>query len=262
MPMYYSGQPVFHHDSGDWRRQQPTLPPIRDILGQKEYQPDDEYLSHNRQGATDVAFLPVPCSADAPLRRRPCFLTHEIGTVEARHNLESRSDDLISSDGHTMPREGSLGKKSTSAHRSDDSPLVSVTQSLARRWQTGTIERPRKRGTEAEALQDVGTAPKRRRLERKANPDERWRQQDGSKTAAIAHMEKERERRLHIGDLIKQIASLIQFSGPKVEILKRTVDCIQDAKSRSAHLETELEDLKRRYQSRAKTRRNCREQSV
>ncbi|KAL9001203.1 MAG: hypothetical protein Q9169_000387 [Polycauliona sp. 2 TL-2023] len=241
--LMHPAQPVFPHHSDDCHCQQRTLPSIRDLLEQGEFQPDDERLSHDRQSTANLTF------PDALLRRRPCLPIQEFGTFKAQDIAESRSDVLISSKDGKTPKKKSLGKKPSNAHGSDGGPLVDVTESLVSCWQTETIKRPHKRDIEDEALQDFSAAPKRRKLERKANINERCRKQEGSKTAAIAHMEKERERRLHIGDLIKQIASLIQFQGPKVEILKRTVDCIQDAKSRSASLEKELRDLKRRYQS-------------
>ncbi|CAL8582599.1 hypothetical protein XPA_008253 [Xanthoria parietina] len=253
-------QPICPCGSEDRHNQQRTLPSFRDLLARGDFVPEHKSLSQDRQSSANVTFRFSPLdetSADPLWRRRPCLLAYNRDKIQAHDeilNPESRGDALNSGDHQTQPRNESLGKTSSNAHGSNNGPLGSDTESLFKRWQaenigSPTADLPRKRRREAEALDNFGTAPKRRISERNQDSKEGGRKQENSKKAAIAHMEKERERRLQIGDLIKQIASYVKFSGPKVEILKRAVECIHEARSKEEILEAELEDLKSRYQA-------------
>ncbi|CAO1600857.1 MAG: hypothetical protein LQ349_003702 [Xanthoria aureola] len=256
----HQAQPICPCGSEDRPNQQRTLPSFRDLLARGDFLPEHKSLSQDRQSSANVTYGFSPwdeTSTDPLLSRRPCLLAQGRDRIQVHDELlnpESKGDALNSGDHQTQPRNESLGKTSSNAHGSNNGPLGSDTESLFRRWQAESIGSPtttlpRKRRREAEALDNFGTAPKRRMSERDRDSKKRFRKQENSKTAAIAHMEKERERRLQIGDLIKQIASYIKYSGPKVEILKRTVECIHEARSKEEILEAELEDLKSRYQA-------------
>ncbi|KAL8853235.1 MAG: hypothetical protein Q9221_001969 [Calogaya cf. arnoldii] len=231
--MHREAQFLFLHGSGDGHREQRTLPCFRDLVAQGHFLPEQEGLTYDQEGTVDVAFPPLPWVVSNP---------------------ELSSIGPGSSDDHTSPRKESLGSTSTNAHGADDGSIARDTESRVRRWQaesmdSPTTDRPRKRRREAEASIDVGTAPEWKTAEGNTDAKESCRKHENSRTAAFLHKEKERERRLQIGELIKQIASLIRFSGPKVEILKRTVDCIHDAESKREDLEAELENLRSRCQA-------------
>ncbi|KAI4278110.1 MAG: hypothetical protein LQ337_001254 [Flavoplaca oasis] len=237
-------QPIFSHDSDDWHRQQRTLPSLRDWENQGNFMPDPECLS-----LTNTAKFLVG--------RRPCLLAHDttFGVQDELLSPKSRGDLLDSNDDGTPSRKVSLSRSFGNAHVSDDGAFASGNPSLIRRRQTENIDTamtsdPCQRFREdVKAMPHIVPVSTQRKFGRTPNSKDKCQKHGNSKSAAIAHMEKERERRLHIGDLIKQIASLIEFSGPKVEVLKKTVDCIHVARAKQQDLEAELEDLRERYQT-------------
>ncbi|KAL8889235.1 MAG: hypothetical protein Q9215_003484 [Flavoplaca cf. flavocitrina] len=237
-------KPIFSHDSDDLRRQQRTLPSLRDWEKEGNFMPDPECLSFTN-------------TAKFPLGRRPCLLAHDsaFGVRDELLSPDSRGDILDSNDDGTPSRKVSLRRSSGNARVSDDGAFASGNPSLIRRRQAENIDTtmtsdPCQRFREdVKALPHIVPVSTQRKFGRTPNSQDRCHKHGNSKSAAIAHMEKERERRLHIGDLMKQIASLIKFSGPKVEILKKAVDCIRFARAKQQDLKAELEDLRVRYQT-------------
>ncbi|KAL8662489.1 MAG: hypothetical protein Q9202_004634 [Teloschistes flavicans] len=71
-------------------------------------------------------------------------------------------------------------------------------------------------------------------------------QPDKRAAQADTHMKMERQRRQDIGNRTKDIANLIAVEGTKVEILRQAVLWIDEAKSRIAHLNSELSQLQSR----------------
>ncbi|KAI4201876.1 MAG: hypothetical protein LQ350_002923 [Teloschistes chrysophthalmus] len=68
-------------------------------------------------------------------------------------------------------------------------------------------------------------------------------QPDKRAAQADTHMKMERQRRQDIGNRTRDIANLIAVEGTKVEILRQAVLWIDEAKSRIAHLNSELSQL-------------------
>ncbi|KAL8914429.1 MAG: hypothetical protein Q9171_000934 [Xanthocarpia ochracea] len=240
------------YDSEDRHRQQRTLPSFKDLEARGDFLPEHKCLSYDRHTTPNVAFPPFPWdvgSIDSPSRRQPRLLGHCPGTTQPQDELfnpESKGDTLVPD--HTLSRRGSLRKTLSNANGSDDGHLASATEPIIRRHPADELDPPttdalRMYRGEAETVIGARTAPKRRVSGQTPSLKRSLKKLGQNKSAAIAHMEKERERRLHIGDLIKQLASYIKFDGPKVEILKRTVDYI----SRREDLEAELGDLQLRY---------------
>ncbi|KAL8868843.1 MAG: hypothetical protein Q9198_008045 [Flavoplaca austrocitrina] len=235
---------IFSHDSDDWRRQQRTLPSLRDWEKEGNFMPDPECLSFTN-------------TAKFPLGRRPCHLAHDsaMGVRDLLLSPDSRGDILDSNDDGTPSRKVSLRRSSGNARVSDDGAFASGNPSLIRRRQAENIDTTMTSDPCQRLIEDVKALPHivpvstQRKFGRTPNSKDRCQKHGNSKSAAIAHMEKERERRLHIGDLMKQIASLIKFSGPNVEILKKAVDCIRVARAKQQDLKAELDDLRVRYQT-------------
>ncbi|KAL9582215.1 MAG: hypothetical protein Q9212_003426 [Teloschistes hypoglaucus] len=68
-------------------------------------------------------------------------------------------------------------------------------------------------------------------------------QPDKRAAQADTHMKMERQRRQDMGNRTRDIANLIAVEGTKVEILRQAVLWIDEAKSRIAHLNSELSQL-------------------
>ncbi|KAI4099026.1 MAG: hypothetical protein L6R37_006199 [Teloschistes peruensis] len=74
-------------------------------------------------------------------------------------------------------------------------------------------------------------------------------QPDKRAAQADTHMKMERQRRQDIGNRTRDIANLIAVEGTKVEILRQAVLWIDEAKSRIAHLDSELSQLQSQYEA-------------
>ncbi|KAL8766453.1 MAG: hypothetical protein Q9209_006747 [Squamulea sp. 1 TL-2023] len=247
---------VVPHVSRGRRCQPSTLPSFKELEARGDFLPEPDVLSHGRQGTPNAAISLTPWderSENSSLRHLPMPLAFGLDKAQPQNEKivpEAKGNSAwLASESHIFQREASSRSTSSHADEPDDGRFASDIESKIQRHRAKdtdppTIVSPHKRPSEAEVL-----ASRPRQCEEGPSSNKRLKKQEKSKTVAVAHMEKERERRLHIGALIKQLASLIKFDGPKVEILRRTIDCINDAKSKREDLEAELEDLRYQYRT-------------
>ncbi|KAL8778601.1 MAG: hypothetical protein Q9213_007345 [Squamulea squamosa] len=249
-------QTVVPHVSRGRRCQSFNLPSFKELEARGDFLPEPKVLSAGREHTLNTATSLTRWderSANSSLGRWPMPLACGLDKAQPQDKRfvpESNGNHArFASESYIFQREESSRRTSSDADRPDDGRLASGIESIIRRhWaeETGpppTVS-PHKRPGEPEIL-----AQKTRGCERGPSPNKRFKKQEKNRAVAVAHMEKERERRLHIGDLIQHLASQIKFDGPKVEILRRTVDCINVAKSRREDLEAKLEDLRYKYQT-------------
>ncbi|KAL8727380.1 MAG: hypothetical protein Q9166_006052 [cf. Caloplaca sp. 2 TL-2023] len=248
-------RPISSHDSNDSKRghvQLQTLPSIREIAELGVFLPRCRDSSRDRQNTPNVAF-PVwdwdGGSATPSLRGRWYVPGQQQDGLLVRDSI----DGVLTVYGNrALSSEESFRRASLDAHEPDDGGFPSDTEIVRNQHRAEdathpTIDSTRKSRQDAD-IRVRNEAALKSRISKRTSSNKGLKKQDKDNAAAITHMMMERRRRLDIGDLIKQLASHVEADGPKVEILKSTVNWIIDAKCKKAELETELANVRSQCQ--------------
>ncbi|KAL8802582.1 MAG: hypothetical protein Q9182_003747 [Xanthomendoza sp. 2 TL-2023] len=243
-------------NSRDGYGQLRILPSIREILKEEHFLPPCTSSSNDRQSTLTIARSSRSRDGGiiaSSMRHQPSVSVDHSAAAQQQHgppHLDSRETVRVTNKHQPLPKVESALKTPSHAHGPHDSKFAGDIG-----CRPGQHRRPNVRGStmtssslkrrrDIDGLDGCGARDKSEISGRSPSSKKRLQKQGKDEKAAVSHMMMERQRRLDIGDLIRQIASHIKVDGSRVEILESTVAWIKNTNCKIAKLDAELKDLR------------------
>ncbi|KAL8737396.1 MAG: hypothetical protein Q9181_001733 [Wetmoreana brouardii] len=241
-----------------------SLPPIRDLLNGLPPRFQSSVLNPRNlpgDGCQDDRQEGINAVPSFDRQSEPSEHRVDLAKPWAICSLELRSDIPLSAQKQSLLMSSRSTKPSPDAHRLDNGDLAYNIESACAPYQahgihTSTGCSPGKLPKQSNLSGNLKITRKSGGLQRSSDSVRGIEKKDAQREV---HKTMEQRRRREIGDRTRDIATLIEVDGTKVEILTRAVEWIDAAKSRITELAVEVSQLRSRKHVLLEQNANARE---